>query len=382
MTSRITQRMLTATAAAAATILILAGCSAGNEEPATPDSSAPAVTTDYLAEAYEGVTGEVPTEAVEITDDIHAWIVSCGQAVTTCSSPSNGAAEAAAEIGWQADICDGKLNPMSKSECIRSGIAAGADVIIVVGDDCAQVSGALAEAKSAGITTIGAGGNDCDGDPLFSGVTQNMPDMSNQEWWTLMGELQAKWLVGKTDGNAKLLNVEFNDTVWGPWMNEGRLAVIEDCENCEIVATVQLANSDVATGALAQKLSTALLQAPDANALAIPIDGWFLAGLGQAIEESGRSADLNVIGAFGSVPNFGLIRDGVGEDATVAFSPEWNGWGAIDTTLRVLAGQDVIGDGTGLQVVDAETNLPAPGASFVYTPEIDFRSAYRAAWGL
>lgn len=382
MTSRMRTRMLAATAAAAATILALAGCAAGDDGSSTPSDTGSAVSTDYLAEAYDGVVGEVPTEPVAITDDIHAWIVSCGQQVTTCSSPAVGAEEAALEIGWTADVCDGQLNPNGWASCIRNGIAADADIIIAIGQDCMSVSGALAEAKDAGIPTIGAGGVDCDDEPLFSGVTQSMPDMSTKEWWMLMGELQAKWLIGTLDGNAKLLNVEFNDTVWGPWMTEGRLAAIEACEGCEVVDTLQLANSDVATGALTQKLETALLQNPDVNALAIPIDGWFLAGLAQGIEASGRTDDLSVIGAFGSIPNYGFIRDGFGEDATVTFSAAWDGWGAIDAALRVLAGQEIQANGVGLQVVDSETNVPAEGAEFAYTPEVDFRSAYRTTWGL
>lgn len=380
----LSSRRRTAGAVAIITVALVAlvGCATdGGDAGTSPVQTAPAA-TDYLAEAYAGIVGEVTTEPVAITDDISAWVVSCGEAVISCSSPSAAAAEAATEVGWQVDVCDGKLNPNGWSECIRSGIAAKADVMLVIGQDCASFSGALEEAKNAGIVTVGVGGTDCADGPLFSAVTQQMPDMSSQEWWTTLGELQAKWLIGKAGGDAKLLNIEFNDTIWGPWITEGRLAVFEACDTCEVVGTLQLANSDVASGALAQKFETALLQQPSVNSVAIPIDGWFLAGLAQGIEASGRSADLNVVGAFGSIPNFGLIRDGVGEDATVAFSMEWDGWAGVDAALRLLAGQEVQASGIGMQTVDAETNLPAPGEPFSYSPEVDFRSAYRAAWGL
>lgn len=374
--------LITATAAAA--VLVLAGCAPGTDDSTgpAPDANGAVTSTDYLAEAYEGVTAMPPTEPVTITPDISAWIVSCGEAVTTCSTPAAAAQEAAIEVGWEADICDGQLNPAVKSECIRNGIAAGADVMVIIGDECAQFSGALSEARDAGIVTIAAGGEDCDDTPLFSGVQQPMPNMSNEEWWGTLGALQAKWLIGQADGDVNVLNVEFNDTMWGPWMAEGRLAVFEDCDRCEIVGTVQLANSDIGAGTLVQKFETALLQNPTANSVAIPIDGWFLAGVGQAIEASGRSADVNFIGAMGSIPNFGLIRDGVGQDATVAMSGQWNGWGAIDTALRVLAGQEIQPSGYGLQAVDADTNLPEPGAEFAYAPEVDFRAEFRSAWGL
>src|SRR5690606_9395602 len=102
----------------------------------------------------------------------------------------------------------------------------------------------------------------CPDEPLFSGVTESLKGISNKAWWASVGELQAKWLMGKTDGAVKLLNVEFNDAGWGPWMTEGRLTMLESCADCEVLATIQLSNADVATGALGQKLASALLQYP------------------------------------------------------------------------------------------------------------------------
>ena len=106
----------------------------------------------------------------------------------------------------EATSCDGKLNPQGWSECIRQGISAKVDGIIVIGQDCSSFQSALQEAKNAGIPTIGAGGNDCDvsgGDKLYSATTQMLPDMTAQQWWEKMGALQAAWIIGKTDGKAR-----------------------------------------------------------------------------------------------------------------------------------------------------------------------------------
>lgn len=363
--------------------LVVTACSTGTVGGATdtPSASAPAGgdAASALAAAYEGVVGAPPTEPVAVPSDITAWVVSCGELATTCAAPAAGAVDASEQIGWEASVCDGELNPNGWGSCIRQGIAAQADVIITIGQDCGAISGALQEAADAGITTVNVGGVDCTPSLYTANVTM-LEGFSYEEYWSKVGELQADWLIGQTDGAVKLLQVEFNDTQWGPIITEALEARLAECEGCSIVGTVQLANSDLATGTLPQKFSTALLQYADANAVAIPIDGWFLAGLGQAINASGRGETLHVVGNFGSIPNWEVIRSAGGQDATVASAAEWNGWAGVDAALRSLAGQDILPAGIGLQVVDAENNLPDAGQPFSYTPTIDFQADYLSVW--
>ncbi|UPO76966.1 substrate-binding domain-containing protein [Arthrobacter sp. Helios] len=370
--------------------LALASCSSSPaadapspEASVSTEASAPAG-SEALAAAYEGIVGTPPTESVAVPEGLSAWVVSCGQSQVTCSTPAQGAADAAEAIGWQSNICDGQLNPNGWANCIRQGVAANADVIFVIGQDCSSFQGPLEEARAAGITTVGVGANDCDvdgGEPLFTGITKQLDGMDNEQWWNKLGELQAGWLIGQTDGDVKLLEVTFADTRFGPWISDGLNAELEKCDSCEVVATLQLSNQDAASGAMAQKLSTALLQAPEANAVAVPLDGWFMAGLSQAIVSSQRSDDLAVVGAFGQRSNLDLIAAGQGQDASIAFSLEWNGWSGVDTALRLLAEQEILPSGVGMQAVDAKTNMPAGGAAFAYDPVIDFKQAYLEAWG-
>ncbi|WP_312181047.1 substrate-binding domain-containing protein [Arthrobacter sp.] len=370
--------------------LALASCSSSpaadapsSDTSTSAEASAPAG-SEALAAAYEGIVGTPPTEAVTVPEGLSAWVVSCGQSQTTCSTPAQGAADAAQAIGWESNICDGQLNPNGWANCIRQGVAANADVIFVIGQDCSSFQGPLEEARAAGITTVGVGANDCDvegGEPLFTGITKQLDGMDNEQWWNKLGELQAGWLIGQTDGDLKLLEVTFADTRFGPWISDGLNTALEDCDTCEVVGTLQLSNQDAASGAMAQKLSTALLQAPDANAVSVPLDGWFMAGLSQAIVASQRSDDLAVVGAFGQRSNLDLIAAGQGQDASIAFSLEWNGWSGVDTALRLLAKQEILPSGVGLQAVDAETNMPAGGDTFAYNPVVDFKHAYLEAWG-
>jgi ribose transport system substrate-binding protein len=337
-----------------------------------------------LDAAYEGVVGTPPTEAASApADGGTVWVVSCGQSVPTCATPSQGAADAAEAAGFAASVCDGKLNPQGWSDCIRQGIAAKAVGIIVIGQDCASFQAALQEAKDAGVPTIGAGGNDCDvvgGPNLFSAVVQNLPDTTQQDWWAQIGKLQADWIIGKTDGKASVLSLKFTDSIWGGWVQDGFETELKTCSGCSIASTLELSNQDLVSGALAQKVSTALLKTPQANSVNLPIDGWMFAGLSQAIQSSGRSDTLNVIGAFGEPGNLDLIRENGGEDATVGYALSWTAWSGVDALIRVLDGAEPQPAGVGLQTIDADNNMPEAGQPFSYSPSIDYAAAYTKLW--
>jgi ABC-type sugar transport system substrate-binding protein len=378
------RRALLAGASVTIAILALAACT--TPEPAETEPTAGGTeSAALLAEAYAGTFQAPPSEPVALVEGLKLWHVSCGESVPTCSDPAAATLDAAATVGWDSTLCDGKLNPEGWGSCIRQGIAAGADVISLIGIDCAPVAGPLTEAAEAGIITIAVAARDCDqsgGDALFTAVTDYLPDTSYEEWWKSVGAAQAKWIVGKNDGAAQALLLVFPDPAFGPIMVAGFEEEMAKHEDSSIVATLEIGNADVVSGALVQKFSTALLQNPEINSIVVPIDGWFLSGLAQAIESSGRSDQLAVIGALGSIPTFGLIAEGTGQDATVTWSSSWDGFSVVDTALRVLADQEILPTGLGWQVVDAENNLPAPGQLFSFEPAVDFRAAYLAAWGI
>ena len=388
-----TTRLTSLAAAGVAALLLVSGCSSDGTSTKTAsgagtssDTSAAAAsdTSGVLQTAYKGVTGTPPTTTSAAAGSKSVWVVSCGESIPTCARPAAAAADAAKAAGWTSKVCDGQINPQGWAACIRQGISAKSDGIIVVGSDCVTLQGALQEAKEAGIPTVAAGGADCDvtgGAPLFSAVVQNLPDMTAEQWWNKMGALQADWIVGKTNAKAKVLSLRFADGLFGPWIQEGfEKELASACPTCKIVGTVDVGNADVGSGQLPQKFSTALLQHPDANAVNVPLDGWFFAGLGQAITASGQTDQLAVIGNFAEPGNLDFIRKGAGQDASVAFAAPWVGWSGVDALIRLSNGGKPEPAGVGLQVVDKDNNMPA-GPEFAYNPQSDFAAAYTKAWG-
>ena len=196
--------------------------------------------------------------------------------------------------------------------------------------------------------------------------------------------MQADWVIAATDGKARVLSLKFTDEAWGADVQNAFVKELATCSGCAVVKTVEVANADLISGSLRTKFSTALLQTAGANAINLPIDGWFPAGLAQAITSSGRSDKLSVIGGIGEVPNMGYIRSNGGQDASAAFPSVQSGWSGVDIAARLLAGQSapdgMFAEGVGIQVVDKTTNLPPAGQSYV--PPVDFRAGYAKVWGV
>jgi len=389
--SKSLRRYAVGAALALAAVIGLSACSSPSEVSAdsgsgssSAASSGPSsdIATQALQTAYDGQTGTPPTVATSPKAGVSVWVVSCGQQVPSCATPVAAAQEAAKAAGWTSSICDGALNPGGWGDCVRQGVSSGADVILPVGIDCASIQQPFQEAKDAGVTVVGAGGADCDavgGPKLWASERLQLDGVGIEQYWNLSGKLAADWIIGKTDGQAKVLQMTFTDPLWGPWQAKGFADEIGTCDGCEIVTTLDISNNDLVSGTMGQKFQTALLQASDVDSIYVPIGGWVTSGLGQGIVSSGRSDALNVVSGFGDASTLDAIRSSAGLDAIVGYPTEWGAWGSIDTAIRVLNGEQPQVTGDGMQIIDADHDLPASGD---YDPGVDFKAEYQALWGV
>jgi len=363
-------------------VLFMSACSAtssSNDTGSSGGTSDEAKTA--LAAAYKGNTGTVPTEAVTPKAGVTLWVVSCGEQIPSCATPTAAAIEAGKAVGWNTKVCDGQLNPGGWGNCIRQAVSAKADVVIPIGIDCAAVQAPMSEAKKAGVLVVGGGGADCDvtgGAKTMASERLQLPGVSIEDYWKLNGKQQADWLIGMTDGKAKVFLVNFTDPIWGPWIAEGFEAELATCEGCSVVSSLDIANNDFVNNSAAQKFSSGLLKASDANAVSIPVGGWMPAGFDQAIRSSGKS-NLVVSTGFGDASSMDLIRSAPYALGTVGYASAWGGYGSVDTAIRLLAGQEPIAEGDGFQMVDKTHNLPDSGD---YDPGFDFKAEYNKLWGV
>ena len=372
------------TAVAAVAVLASAACGGSDSGTSAGSSGGTSSTsTAALDTAYKGATGTPPATTTKPKAGVKVWVISCGESVPSCATPVKAATEAATAAGWTANVCDGQLNPNGWGACVRQGISAKADVIVPVGIDCRDIKAPSEEAKEAGVMIVGGGGADCDasgGQKLWASERLELDGYTIKQYWELNGKLNADWLIGKTNGKAQVLAVNFTDPLWGPWLTEGFTKELATCSGCKIVKQLDLTNNDFMSNTAVSKFSTALLQAPTADSVYVSVGGWMSGGLAQAIVSSGRAAKLNVTTGFGDTANFDIIRNDRGQNAVLGYSSSWGAWGSIDTAIRVLNGEKPLVQGDGMQMVDKEHSMPAAGQDF--QPAVDYVAAYKKAWGV
>lgn len=384
------QRMTRQRAATFAVLVALAAAalSACSDATSTTSPGAPAgeelgdAAQQALDAAYKGFTGTPPTTPTTPKPGASVWVVSCGEQVPPCSTATAGAKEAAERVGWTVRVCDGQLNPNGWGNCIRQATSAKADVVFPVGIDCASVQAPMESAAAAGVKIIGAGGADCTatgGKQVMATERLQLPDTTIQQYWNKNGQLQADWIIGKTNGAAKVLLLNFTDPIWGPWITEGFEQELKACAGCSVVQRLDISNADAGSGQMTQKFSSALLQATDANAVVIPVGGWMQAGLAQAIQSSGKANKLVVSTGFGDASSMDLIRTAPYTLGTLGYATEWGTYGSVDEAIRVLNGEEPVVEGDGFQMVDKTHNLPESGD---YTGNVDFKAAYLKLWGV
>ena len=337
---------------------------------------------------YEGTERPMPEEGPEPAVGMNVWVISCGQATEGCATTSNTAIEAGEEIGWEMTLFDGKLNPSLYSEGIRQAVAAGADGIILDAVDCAITRQALQEARDAGVKLLGIHALDCDdpavgGEALWDGSLyygEDWPDFRRR--LLDFGATKADWIVANAGADAKIIEFRQDELLVIKYINDGFDQRIEElCPDCEI-ETVDFVLADLGPP-LTAKAQAALAQNPDATAIMIPYDSAVTLGIGAAIDSSGRSEELLVMGGEGFQSNIESARNGKGQDAGTGFGFEWEGWATIDAINRLFAGEEIVDCGCGFQVWDVGPeahNLPPEGQP--YQPETDFKTQYRSIWGV
>ena len=395
MFSRLTSRPTALVGVGLAAALVLAGCG-GSDDPApeADDGAAPAAGASPAVQTasdsglnYEGTLGEPDGTPRPVAKDKKVVIISAGQASISSSIPVGAAEEAAKAAGWKTEVYDSQLNPANNAGLVRQAIAAGADGIILQAIDCPGVKGPLQDAKAKGIQVVGIYSFDCNdplfkgNDPaLFSGAINYGADAAKNigEFTEKYGADQAKAVIAATGGKAKVLFFNSPTVTVLHYTGKGFKDEIKKCGGCEIVEEVEFAGAELGPN-LQQKVTSALLQHPEANVVKSPYTSATLLGIAPAVVQSGRASKLYVMGGEGFAPELDLLRAGQGVNAVNIAPSDWTGWAAVDTMNSLFTKKPIADSGLGWQLVDKTHNLPPAGP---FVPEVDFKAAYKKAWGV
>jgi ribose transport system substrate-binding protein len=372
------------------TVAALTGC--GSSEP-SPPAAGSSGGGDHLAAAKarmeQSLKGtNTPPDATlrRPAPGKKVVVISGGQSALSSSVPSDAAVEAAKVMGWDVSLYDQKLDPTNATALIRQALAAGADGIVLDATDCPFAKQALQEAKAKNVKVVPIYAFDCSdpifgsgGDQLFAGIINYGKKAADIDAFTKSyGADQAAAVIAATNGKAQV--VFFNDSEFTVlrYTGQGFKEELAKCGGCKIVAEVDFKAAELGP-TLQQKAQSVLLQHPEANAVKIPYTAAALLGISPAVVASGRKDKLYVMGGEGFQPELDLLRTGKGLNAVNIVASDWTGWAAIDTLNSLFLGQPPADSGLGWQLADKDHNLPASGP---FVPQVDFKAAYKKAWGI
>ncbi len=381
------------TAAALAVVSLLSACGSSGggstSSSAAPSSASPSASSavppqiqSNLEAGIEGTytlpeTSTKPTAGKKVTAIVFGNQSQAGPQFTDAVKAAGSAA------GWTVNVVDGKFSTDLYLSGIRQAIAEKVDGIVLYVIDCAAVKAGAEEAKAAGIPLIYAEGQDCDasgtgsatGYPLglYNSLTAQGVDYTT--FLKATGQLQADAMISALDAKATALAVNYAETAATVSMTEGFMAEMQQCSSCTatIFDTVYADWGNV----LQTKISTELLKNPAINGIMGSYDDPVLNGIAAATASSGREIYIAGQGAYPAMVD--LIRQGKA-GMTVGYDVAMEAWASIERLNRIFNGDtSEFNIGFGLQLVDAEHNLPAEGQ--IYVAPVDYVGAYKAAWG-
>ena len=336
--------------------------------------------SESVEAGFAGTDEALPEAGPDPVKGLKVWIVACTLEGEGCARPAEAAAEAAKELGWEATIADGKLDPNEQANQIRNGISAGADVIVPLSISCDTVPGAFQAARDAGVKLYGLYSRDCE-KPLLDAQIEygdGVEDLAVD----VVGPEIAKYVIAETDGKAEVIHLFFDDGGGGRDLGQSFVKTFaSDCPDC-VVHETPVTGADIAGGRLQALTSAALVKYPKADVVMAPFDGLILLGVGAAVGQvAAQGREVLLTGLEGLEPNLKMIAEGGPQDLAAGSPGGWHGWATIDGINRLFAGEDQVDPGIGYQLIDKDH----PPATVPYEGNersLGWKDNYRKIWGL
>ncbi|MXV89875.1 MAG: sugar ABC transporter substrate-binding protein [Acidimicrobiia bacterium] len=297
--------------------------------------------------------------------------------VPPCSTVSDFVDMVAAELGWEHEMIAGAGTPESYVAAFDSAIAKGPDVILGAAAPGALVGDRLDLAADAGIITISlADLPEPDPDALAAYdayVSLRSP---------LLGALQAFAVIADSGGTANVSMIRDATFPTLAATADEVEQIMAQCAGCSLHIQDWLITDAFDPAAVDGIISGILAQNPDVEYLIMPYS------LGDtAVIESLRTAGRSDVKVLHKDPNDEGLTNVINGGAwlTAASSLEWLAWAGIDQAIRGLTGAPYLGAldlGIGVLLFDADNAPSDLNQDQTFADAVDFRSEYRALWGI
>ncbi|WP_436697756.1 substrate-binding domain-containing protein [Nocardioides sp. BYT-33-1] len=350
---------------------LLAACQSAGAGGGGSDADAAAIVKESEARvkaAMADVTTGAPSSSPPVQKDKFVIMIPCSVASEGCAQPARAALDAAEEIGWRAQMIDGKDTADTQNAAVRQALALKPDGIITFAINPKTIQGALDEARRQGVKVVASSATKSD--------LVDFSDNPSTEAWKLSGSLLADYAITRTKGRVKALVL--HDTGFDVLVDRHGAFVdrLRECTTCTIQEDQTFTFSDLANSVprLVQQMAQ---RHPDFNTIYIDYD-YAVPAVLQGLRSIGTEGKV-VLGSDGTSAAIQLIREGGGQSATTAFALGWIGWSDVDALNRIFAGEspEPAAEVIGVKLIDQGIAQDIDG---LWGGDVDYEAAYRTLW--
>jgi len=385
-----------AAVSAVGVLLFVAACGSDDDGTAT-DSSTPSESStasggstetdgsgggDVAAAAQERVAPFLePAASIGITETVDGevpgdvsvyWLEGNIQSILPITA---GFEEATGALGWDlTTLTYDPADPQGPGAAMQQAVAGGADYIAVSGQTVDILGEALEAAKSAGIPVIDLYSTDEVGGES-NGIYANVggPASSEASYPRL-----ADLIISDSNGEANVLVVSIPDfAILNVATDSISSQFANECPDCT-VESLDLTIADLTGGMVASQIVSSLQANTDIDYVLLVI-GDLATGLPEALS----SANMGDVKIIGNVPNAEQIQSLVdGESfAWLPLPRAESAWAAVDSMVRLAAGQDV---SAGHEVLPIEiwTAATVPTPVEEYEGPDGYQDQFTTLWGV
>lgn len=284
--------------------------------------------------------------------------------------------EAAAKLGWNLTVIDGKGSPATWLSGFNQAIALKPNGIAIFAD-ASSLQDPIRTAVGQGITVIGLHAASLPGPAPDLHLFVNIQEDPRE-----IGKAEADWAIADSNGKAKVVVVTHNEYQIAATKSGETRDTIKACSGCTVLDYVSFPASEVAqrmpqlTTSWVQRFGVPLyITSVGDNALDFAIP---------PLRSAGVSPDqVKLIGADGNRSAYERIRKGNQyQTVTVSEPIELQAYQAVDEFNRAFNGAPPSGFVQPPYLVTSANVDKAGGTKNLFVPENDYKGHYLKIWGV
>ncbi|HJS93867.1 MAG TPA: substrate-binding domain-containing protein [Solirubrobacteraceae bacterium] len=351
-----------------------ASSSAGatNASAGTSSNSSSSSLASYQQAIQKGqapVTYSGPTQPNKAPAGKSLTVVTCTEALEGCKLLTLGTVHAAQAVGWRSRVVN-VTDPTQYDQAVRTAVAQGTNVIVLVGIDSRLIPGGISAAHAAKV-------------PLVSIFQYNVPgpnsvDVEVSPDANVEGKLLADSMIVDHQGKVNVLFMPDSEFSLPVHVLAAAKQELDSCKACSVSYAPEI-NFTAATvnTTLPGRVVSELQTHSDINSILVGFDppSTFII---PAIDSAGLKSKVKMYTQLGTTSALNFVREGNVLSADVGASNEWGGWAAVDEAIRLLKGEKPVDEHVPVSLL-VSSNLPPKGQPFV-GDSAGFKQKYLAIW--